>query len=155
MLVPNGSQQLDEVIHGTKQQDQSDFEANVTEPFFVFQVQCIRCGELSDSIFHGILQERDGVVAALRVQLRQRQAAMDAQQSASPALISASSIAAEEGAAFSNASRVGYIGNEPETYAPLLEELPGMSREASQLEAMWSTPSQLPRWVLPGSYTAS
>ncbi len=94
------------------------------------------------------MQERDGVVAALRVQLRQRQTAIDAQQSVSPALVLASSIAAERETAASNGPRVAYIGNEPDTYAPLLEELPGMSHEASELEAMWSTPSQMPRRVL-------
>ena len=92
------------------------------------------------------LQERDGVVAALRVQLKQRQRSLEAQESASPALVSAGSIAIQE-EAVALPSRAASTGSNQESLPILVPPQPGMSREASDLEAIWTSSPDLTRLV--------
>ena len=84
-----------------------------------------------------MLQERDGVVAALRMQLRQRQQAMVAETSGQPVMVAAGQVEAEN--AQNVAGGVAALLTGPDLPSEYAMPSPEVSIRAAELEALWTS----------------
>ncbi|KAK9835663.1 hypothetical protein WJX74_005273 [Apatococcus lobatus] len=91
------------------------------------------------------LVERDGVVAALRMQLRQRQLTLSAERSLEPALVAAGQLEAQEGQAASLNVAPQQIGPDARSTSSMQSQK--LSSRAAELDAIWCSPSSSARAV--------